>query len=82
MTFLGEGYKEFDSYFKATDEAERERALQLGIEQMKIATRRYALRQLKWIQNKLLPEILSHQTTANAEGIDSNIDIYVVDSSG
>ena len=48
---------------------------------MKIATRRYAMKQLKWIQNKLIPEIVEHQKTASSRGMSSSIDIFMVDSS-
>ncbi|TIA73430.1 hypothetical protein E3P77_01166 [Wallemia ichthyophaga] len=79
--FQAIGYKEFDAYFKATTEKERDEAFKQGLELMKIGTRRYAMKQLKWIQNKLLPEIVAHQKSASSDGVPSSIDIYMVDSS-
>ncbi|KAI7900945.1 IPP transferase-domain-containing protein [Cokeromyces recurvatus] len=57
------GYKEFDPYFVALEEGnknenELEKIKDECTEQMKAATRRYAKSQIKWIRNKLLPTSL------------------------
>lgn len=39
------------------------------------------MKQLKWIQNKLIPEIVAHQKSVSSRGIPPSIDIYMVDSS-
>ena len=75
------GYKEFDAYFKATNSQDRDVAFKNGLELMKIATRQYATKQLKWIQNKLIPEILAHQDSSRRVGNPSSVYVYMVDSS-
>ncbi|TIB77870.1 hypothetical protein E3Q23_01081 [Wallemia mellicola] len=79
--FQAIGYKEFDAYFKATNSQDRDVAFKNGLELMKIATRQYATKQLKWIQNKLIPEILAHQEGAQKVGNPSSVYVYMVDSS-
>ncbi|KAI8095268.1 IPP transferase-domain-containing protein [Thamnidium elegans] len=58
------GYKEFDAYFFALEEgnkdpAELEKIKVECTDRMKAATRRYAKSQIKWIKNKLLPTALN-----------------------
>lgn len=47
-----------------------------GIEQMKVATRRYATRQTKWIQKKLIPMVQD----ANAKGTQERCEVALLDS--
>ncbi|ORY79368.1 IPP transferase-domain-containing protein [Leucosporidium creatinivorum] len=59
------GYKEFEPYLAsrsgASDDNEHDAAsdplFKAGLERMKISTRQYAKRQVKWIQQKLLPAV-------------------------
>jgi hypothetical protein len=59
------GYKEFEPYLAsrsgASDDDQHGAAsdplFKAGLERMKISTRQYAKRQVKWIQQKLLPAV-------------------------
>ncbi|KAG8883097.1 hypothetical protein FRB97_007234 [Tulasnella sp. 331] len=53
------GFKEFDEYLSAPDPPEE--LLEQCVETMKRSTRKYAQRQVKWIQHKLLPAIRSQR---------------------
>ncbi|CAG9860796.1 unnamed protein product [Phyllotreta striolata] len=56
--FQSIGFKEFHSYLMMSEEDRRtddgEKALNEGIEQLKMVTRRYARKQKKWIRNRFL----------------------------
>ncbi|KAG8886785.1 hypothetical protein FRB99_004355, partial [Tulasnella sp. 403] len=54
------GFKEFDQYLSSTTRPDD--LFAHSVEQMKHATRKYAQRQIKWIQNKLLPVVRSQGT--------------------
>jgi hypothetical protein len=49
------GYKEFHVYLNASEPSQKD--FDEAVENMKMATRRYAKRQVSWIQNKLLPAV-------------------------
>ncbi|KAG9035288.1 hypothetical protein FRB95_011583 [Tulasnella sp. JGI-2019a] len=66
------GFKEFDEYLSASDPPEK--LLQQCLEKMKHSTRKYAQRQVKWIQHKLLPAVKS-QSDAN-----TGTSIYLLDA--
>ncbi|KAL5598053.1 hypothetical protein FOBRF1_011846 [Fusarium oxysporum] len=55
------GYKQFEPYLSAVDEgreaAELEKLKSAGLEEMKSATRRYAVYQTRWIRLKQIPRI-------------------------
>lgn len=69
--FQSIGYKEFDQYFNSLEKGENSDELKnQGLEQMKINTRRYARRQVKWIRNKLVPASMAEQ----------NLNMYVLDA--
>jgi tRNA A37 N6-isopentenylltransferase MiaA len=51
------GYKEFDAYFE--DPTRPQLEFDRGVERMKVATRQYATRQVKWLKTRLLPTILA-----------------------
>ncbi|KAF9775437.1 hypothetical protein IL306_006458 [Fusarium sp. DS 682] len=55
------GYKQFEPYLSAVDEgreaAELEKLKNAGLEEMKSATRRYAVYQTRWIRLKQIPRI-------------------------
>ncbi|GAA5879550.1 hypothetical protein JCM16303_003248 [Sporobolomyces ruberrimus] len=60
------GYKEFEPYLTARhrdpsrtleNDVELKRLFEQGVESMKVATRQYAKRQVKWIKSKLLPAV-------------------------
>ncbi|CAE7205852.1 unnamed protein product [Rhizoctonia solani] len=53
------GYKEFEAYL---DDPSRPPAeFDRGVERMKVATRRYAIRQVKWLKARLLPAVLASE---------------------
>ncbi|CAE6502452.1 unnamed protein product [Rhizoctonia solani] len=61
MTGLNQaiGYKEFEAYLD--DPARPQREFDRGVEQMKVATRQYATRQVKWLKSRLLPAIVASE---------------------
>ncbi|CAG2063950.1 unnamed protein product [Timema podura] len=70
--FQSIGFKEFHD-FLMLDEEEREspegkRLFQRGLEEMKLATRRYARKQLKWIRNRFLRR--PNRPVPNVYGLD------------
>ena len=79
------GYKEFSSYFtecdsgKLQDLAEQERLFELGFEQMKLRTRQYARRQVKWIRTQLLPAMYKSSEASEDHG--KNAMICLLDAS-
>jgi tRNA A37 N6-isopentenylltransferase MiaA len=57
---LNAGYKEFEPYLSArsaTNDVDADALFSAGLESMKISTRQYAKRQIKWIKSKLLPAV-------------------------
>lgn len=52
------GYREFDRYVELKDTTESQTAYKLAVESMKRSTRKYAKRQISWIKNKLIPNVL------------------------
>jgi tRNA A37 N6-isopentenylltransferase MiaA len=88
------GYKEFDEYLAAIENGEKDSAIlkslkEQSVERMKVATRRYAKRQVQWIRNKLLPTIWNTQDTIKELTIPSislspskSIEIYLLDATG
>ncbi|KAG8713634.1 hypothetical protein FRC08_013008 [Ceratobasidium sp. 394] len=53
------GYKEFEEYF--ADPSRPQLEFGRGVERMKVATRQYATRQVKWIKSRLLPTVLASE---------------------
>ncbi|KAI0362767.1 tRNA isopentenyltransferase [Trametes cingulata] len=72
------GYKEFHEYL--TTPSPSEKAFQEAVEQMKLATRRYAKRQVTWIRNKLLPAINAANEESEAEGSVPPVPTYLLDA--
>jgi tRNA dimethylallyltransferase len=73
------GYKEFDPYFVALEEGNKDQEELNKIklectERMKGATRRYAKSQIKWIKNKLLPTSLTAKN--------NDVVVYCLDAGG
>ncbi|KAK2672490.1 IPP transferase [Fusarium oxysporum f. sp. vasinfectum] len=71
------GYKQFEPYLSAVDEgreaAELEKLKSAGLEEMKSATRRYAVYQTRWIRLKQIPRI-------REIGPEAMINMYLLDS--
>ena len=59
LIIISSGFKEFDAYFE--DPSRPQVEFDMGIERMKVATRQYATRQVKWIKNRLLPMVISSE---------------------
>ena len=54
-----------------------------AMDQMKINTRKYARRQVKWIRNKLLPAVNESNNSNRGDENDANtISAYLLDASG
>ncbi|KAG8927866.1 hypothetical protein FRC02_007647 [Tulasnella sp. 418] len=53
------GFKEFDKYLSSSDK--QSQLFDEAVEQMKLATRKYAKRQVRWIKQQLLP-VIQNQT--------------------
>ncbi|QRV86549.1 tRNA dimethylallyltransferase [Ceratobasidium sp. AG-Ba] len=54
------GYKEFEAYFNDPNRPQLE--FDRGVERMKVTTRQYATRQVKWIKSQLLPLAMASRT--------------------
>jgi tRNA dimethylallyltransferase len=58
--FQSIGFKEFDEYLNKyldssiVDENEKKRMFDSGVEKMKLNTRRYAKKQLRWVLNRFI----------------------------
>jgi len=66
------GFKEFARYFDAISSLAVESVIETerikGVEMMKLATRQYARKQIRWIRNKLLCSgALSHELCLTGE---------------
>ncbi|KAG8716462.1 hypothetical protein FRC11_008611 [Ceratobasidium sp. 423] len=59
MTGLNQaiGYKEFEVYLDDPNRPQEE--FDRGVERMKVATRQYATRQVKWLKSRLLPAVMA-----------------------
>ncbi|KZT28700.1 tRNA isopentenyltransferase, partial [Neolentinus lepideus HHB14362 ss-1] len=68
------GYKEFHDYLNSSNPTEA--SFKEAIDRMKLSTRQYAQRQVKWIRNKLLPAVYATQVTDK-----SSITAYLLDAS-
>lgn len=53
-----------------------------ALERMKIGTRQYARRQVKWIRNKLLPAIKEQEEAAMASERPCEMYLYALDATG
>jgi tRNA dimethylallyltransferase len=74
------GFKEFHDYFEAMEnssipKSELDRLFKIGVDDMKLATRQYARKQINWIKNKLGPLMVVEHEKQNAA-------FYVVDATG
>lgn len=75
------GFKEFHDYFEALEspdenkKEELDKLFQAGVEDMKLATRQYARKQINWIKNKLGPAMVEEHGKHNAA-------FYVIDATG
>jgi tRNA dimethylallyltransferase len=49
---------------------------------MKISTRQYAKRQVKWLRGKLLPAVVAEKSRASLCGDDPQVSMYVLDATG
>lgn len=68
------GYKAFHGYLSSPYPSTE--AFNKAVDEMKVATRKYARRQINWIRNKLLPAAHS----SNVDDILSSI--YLLDATG
>ncbi|KDN39017.1 hypothetical protein K437DRAFT_228230 [Tilletiaria anomala UBC 951] len=86
--FQAIGYKEFDAYLTyqeehgvdSTDNETGQKLFEQGIEDMEIATRQYAKKQVSWIRNKLAAEIRRVRELDNRLGRASTVDVYLLDA--
>jgi hypothetical protein len=68
------GYKEFHKYLNASTPSKQD--FDNAINNMKVATRKYAKRQVYWIRNKLLP------TAYLMNNDEASTTIYLLDATG
>ncbi|EPQ54855.1 tRNA isopentenyltransferase [Gloeophyllum trabeum ATCC 11539] len=68
------GYKEFHHYLNSPNPSVD--AFEAAVDRMKLSTRQYAHRQVRWIRNKLLPAIYAAQSTDK-----SCVSVYLLDAS-
>ncbi|TFY59879.1 hypothetical protein EVJ58_g5501 [Rhodofomes roseus] len=72
------GFKEFHDYLSAP--AHNDATFQEALQNMKTATRRYAMRQIMWIRNKLLPAARTANALSRAEEDYDVVPTYVLDA--
>ncbi|KAI0075461.1 tRNA isopentenyltransferase [Panus rudis PR-1116 ss-1] len=70
------GFKEFSQYLSTPDPTPQ--MYSAALERMKLSTRQYAKRQVKWMQNKLLPAIYSVNSGEADEG--RKMGVYLLDA--
>lgn len=64
------------------DSVEQERLFVEALEQMKLGTRQYARRQVKWIRNKFLNEVRGDWSAAERDGREKDVHVYMLDATG
>ncbi|KAI0341496.1 tRNA isopentenyltransferase [Trametopsis cervina] len=80
------GYREFSSYLLHNKELspprEEDKLFSAAVERMKLSTRQYARRQIKWIRNKLLPAVYSANSSFDQadSGNDNFVPTYLLDA--
>ena len=79
------GYRQFAEYLDRLDTLpspastkEGRECFDRAVEETKTATRQYAKSQLKWVQNKLIPEVRRAQQHAAANG--GEVELYLLDA--
>lgn len=76
------GYRQFAEYLDRLEsfspsEAEKKEGFDKAVDDTKTATRQYAKSQLKWVQNKLVPEVRRAQSALAAAG---QVELYLLDA--
>ncbi|KAI0825941.1 tRNA isopentenyltransferase [Irpex lacteus] len=77
------GYREFSSYLLERhniSQVEGDKLLSAAVDRMKLSTRQYARKQVKWIRNKLLPAVRT-ANASNGEGSSPVVPTYLLDAS-
>lgn len=74
------GCREFNNYLASG--AKSDAAYSSAVAELKLNTRRYAQRQVKWIRNKLLPAIHASSNPSERREDDENISAFLLDASG
>ncbi|KAI0304286.1 IPP transferase-domain-containing protein [Multifurca ochricompacta] len=72
--FQSIGFREFHQYL--ADPSPSEKTFQVAIENMKVANRQYAKRQVSWIRNKFIPAIRASRSTEGSK----SIEMYLLDA--
>lgn len=73
-----EGYREFHRYLEHESEPGSEERFEAAVLEMKLSTRQYARRQVKWIKNKFLPSIAQYKNSESNRATE----IFLLDSTG
>ncbi|KAJ9476995.1 Leucine aminopeptidase 2 [Pseudozyma hubeiensis] len=75
------GYRQFADYLdrlsSLTSSSSRQKAFDKAVEDTKTSTRRYAKSQMKWVQNKLIPEVRRAQAAVGEGG---EVELYLLDA--
>lgn len=67
------GFREFDAYLShSPDDREQDERLKEAVEHMKLSTRQYARRQIKWLRSKLLSAVRTSD----------RVKLFVLDANG
>ncbi|KZS99235.1 tRNA isopentenyltransferase [Sistotremastrum niveocremeum HHB9708] len=62
--FQSIGFREFDFYLSSSpNDSEQDKRFREAVDLMKLSTRQYARRQIKWLRSKLLPAVRSSDRT-------------------
>lgn len=74
------GYREFSQYLKTTASPKQEKMYADAVERMKISTRKYAKRQVRWIRNTLLPVVNAANAASKDKGDLPVVPTYLLDA--
>jgi tRNA dimethylallyltransferase len=80
---LALGYRELFPYVHQNNHSDKNRELLLnGLETMKLATHKYAKRQVSWLKNKLVPIIHASNKSCQLPHGQNKVSAYVLDANG
>jgi tRNA dimethylallyltransferase len=77
------GFRDFEPYLRShRASANADSLFDQGVETMKLATRKYAKRQVSWLKNKLMPAVHAANAAERLITGESIIPTYLLDATG
>jgi tRNA dimethylallyltransferase len=77
------GFRDFEPYLRSNRASDHVGALfDQGVETMKLATRKYAKRQVSWLKNKLVPAVHAANVAERLATGRDIIPMYLLDATG